>query len=74
MQGTGWLPITPLNRDLPTSLGLWMGVFPSVETLGAQLAAVVFVLGSYALATQLEVKRPQRRAGRRQADTETVSA
>ena len=37
MQGTGWLPITPLDWEIPTSLGLWLGVFPSVETLGAQV-------------------------------------
>ena len=65
MQGTGWLPITPLDWDIPSSLGLWFGVFPSVETIGAQIAAVAFVLGSYALATELKVKRPQRRAARR---------
>ena len=65
MQGTGWLPITPLDWDIPSSLGLWFGVFPSVETLAAQVAAVVFVLGSYALATELKVKRPQRKAARK---------
>ena len=68
MQGTGWLPITPLDWDIPSSLGLWIGVFPSVETLGAQVAAIVFVIGSYVLATELKVKRPQRRAARRQVD------
>ena len=65
MQGTGWLPITPLDWDIPSSLGLWFGIFPSVETIAAQVAAVIFVLGSYALATELKVKRPQRRAGRK---------
>ena len=66
MQGTGWLPITPVNWDIPTSLGLWLGVFPSVETLGAQVVAIVFVLGSYALAQEVRVKRPRRRAATRQ--------
>ena len=70
MQGTGWLPITPLDWDIPASLGLWMGVFPSVETLLAQVAAIVFVIGSYVVATQLKVKRPQRRAARQQATAE----
>jgi high-affinity iron transporter len=65
MQGTGWLPITPLDWEIPSSLGLWMGVFPSVETLLAQVAAIVFVIGSYVVATELKVKRPQRRAARR---------
>jgi high-affinity iron transporter len=72
MQGTGWLPITPLDWEIPSSLGLWMGVFPSVETLLAQAIAIVFVIGSYALATELKVKRPQRRAARSRAKTETV--
>jgi high-affinity iron transporter len=72
MQGTGWLPITPLDWEIPTSLGLWLGVFPSVETLGAQVVAIVFVLGSYALAQEIRVKRPRRRAARREVDAETV--
>ena len=65
MQGTGWLPITPLDWDIPSSLGLWLGIFPSVETIAAQLFAIVFVIGSYALATELKVKRPQRKAATR---------
>jgi high-affinity iron transporter len=72
MQGTGWLPITPLDWEIPTSLGLWLGIFPSVETLGAQVVAIVFVLGSYALAQEIRVKRPRRRAARREVDAETV--
>jgi high-affinity iron transporter len=74
MQGTGWLPITPLDWDIPSSLGLWFGIFPSVETIGAQTAAVIFVLGSYALATELKVKRPQRRAARQQQAAATKTA
>ena len=62
MQGTGWLPITPLDWEIPSSFGLWFGVFPSVETIGAQIAAIIFVLGSYFVATEMKVKRPQRRA------------
>ena len=49
-------------------------MFPSVETLAAQVAAIVFVIGSYALATELKVRRPRRRAARRQVDAETVGA
>jgi high-affinity iron transporter len=67
MQGTGWLPITPLDWEIPPSLGLWMGIFPSVETLLAQVAAIAFVIGSYFVATELKVKRPQRRAARQGA-------
>ena len=38
----------------------------------AQVAAIVFVIGSYVVATELKVKRPQRRAARRPAERETV--
>jgi high-affinity iron transporter len=62
MQGTGWLPITPIETDLPYWAGLWFGVYPTIETLGAQVVAAVFVIGSYFVAQQVRVKRPQRRA------------
>jgi hypothetical protein len=39
MQGTGWLPITPAPVDVPYWGGLWFGVFPTWETLGAQVVA-----------------------------------
>ena len=64
MQGTGWLAITPVGGEFPYWSGLWFGVYPTWETLGAQVAAAVFVIGSYLLAQQVRVKRPQRRARR----------
>jgi high-affinity iron transporter len=67
MQGTGWLPITPAPFDVPYWAGLWFGVFPTWETLVAQVAAFVFVIGSYFLAQEVKVKRPQRRSRRRTA-------
>jgi high-affinity iron transporter len=67
MQGTGWVPITPVDITLPYWSGLWFGVFPTLETLGAQVAAAVFVIGSYFLAQELKVKRPRRRARKRSA-------
>jgi high-affinity iron transporter len=65
MQGTGWIPIHPVDVPLPYWSGLWLGVFPTWETLGAQVAAAAFVIGSYFLAQELKVKRPRRRAGKR---------
>ena len=65
MQGTGWLPITPIDIELPYWLGLWFGVFPTWETIGAQVLAAAFVIGSYFLAQEVRVKRPQRRARRK---------
>jgi high-affinity iron transporter len=53
MQLAGWLRTTPipsLTRIVPTWAGLWFAVFPTVETLAAQLLAAMFVVGSYVLA------------------------
>ena len=66
MQGTGWVPITPIDVDVPVLAGLWFGVYPTVETIGAQIAAAAFVIGSYFLAQEMKVKRPRRRV-RKQA-------
>jgi high-affinity iron transporter len=52
MQLAGWLSTTPirvLERIVPDWLGLWFAVFPTVETLAAQVIALVLVLGSYAV-------------------------
>jgi len=61
MQGTGWVPITPIDVELPYWPGLWLGVYPTVETIGAQIAAAIFVIGSYFLAQEMKVKGPRRR-------------
>jgi len=53
MQLAHWLPITRipwLARAIPSWLGLWFSVFPTVETLSAQFLAAVLVLGSYLIA------------------------
>jgi high-affinity iron transporter len=50
MQLAHWLPTTPvpwLERAMPEWLGLWFAIFPTVETLAAQLLAALLVLGSY---------------------------
>ena len=67
MQGTGWVPITPLDVSLPYWAGLWFGVYPTIETIGAQVAAAVFVIGSYFLAQEMKVKGPRRRRAKTQA-------
>ena len=53
MQLAGWLP----NHELPSLapytpewLGIWLSVFPSVETLTAQALAAMLVIGSYVAA------------------------
>jgi high-affinity iron transporter len=53
MQLARWLPTTTmpgLARIIPSWAQLWLAVFPTVETMVAQAAAVVIVLGSYILA------------------------
>ncbi|HVB10437.1 MAG TPA: FTR1 family protein [Bacillota bacterium] len=47
MQQAGWLGTTPLNIAMAPWLGLWLSVFPTVQTLAAQALAIVLVLGSY---------------------------
>jgi high-affinity iron transporter len=58
MQLARWLPTTPiasLQRVIPGWMGLWFAVFPTVETLAAQVLAAALVVGSFVLA------RPQAR-------------
>jgi high-affinity iron transporter len=54
MQGVGWVPITPIDVQTPYWAGIWLGVFPTVETMLAQLGGFVFVIGSYFLAERLK--------------------
>ncbi|HEV7770249.1 MAG TPA: FTR1 family protein [Solirubrobacterales bacterium] len=61
MQGVGWLPIHPIDVELPLWMGTWLGVYPTVETLTAQLLAFCFVIGSYFAAEWMR-KRELRRA------------
>jgi len=59
MQLARWLPTTPivpLARVIPGWMGLWFAIFPTVETLAAQILAAAIVVGSFVLA------RPQGRA------------
>jgi len=47
MQLAGWLTTTPTRFAFPEWVGMWFAVFPNVEGLVAQLAAMLLVLGSY---------------------------
>jgi hypothetical protein len=50
MQLARWLPTTEipwLALAIPSWMGLWFSVFPTVETLSAQALAGVLVFGSY---------------------------
>jgi high-affinity iron transporter len=50
MQLAHWLPTTYLPRlanVIPPWMGVWLSIFPTVETLVAQLLAGILVFGSY---------------------------
>lgn len=50
MQLAHWLPTTEISmlaKVIPAWMGLWFSIFPTVETLAAQLVAGVLVFGSY---------------------------
>ena len=64
LQGIGWVPITPTSFSVPLTWSTGLGVFPTWEGIGAQLASPAFVLGSYFAAREIQVKRPQRQARR----------
>ncbi len=56
MQQARWLPVTEVPRLvhlIPSWMGLWLSVFPTVETLLAQLIAAFLVFGSYITARSL---------------------
>ncbi len=53
MQLAHWIPTTTipvLEKMFPAWLGLWFSIFPTVQTLGAQLLSALVVIGSYAIA------------------------
>jgi high-affinity iron transporter len=54
MQLAHWLPTTPIEplaRVLPDWAGVWFSVFPTWETIAAQLLAGTAVIGSYYIAS-----------------------
>src|SRR5262249_6024560 len=50
MQLAGWIPTTKiawLGNLLPDWIGVWFALYPTIETLAAQLLAAILVIGSY---------------------------
>ncbi len=60
-QQLGWLPAHATPFTVPEWMGAWFEMYSSWETLGAQVLAAIFVVGSYVAAEQMKVKRPRRR-------------
>jgi high-affinity iron transporter len=63
-QDLGWLPRHETPFTVPTWLGAWFEMYSTWETLGAQVLAGAFVVGSYYLAEYLKVRRPRARGAR----------
>ncbi len=72
MQLAGWIGTTSFGT-WPGWLGEWLSLFPNVETVVAQVGAIVLVLGSYLMAEYMRIWRPRRhgdaRAGRHPEET-----
>jgi high-affinity iron transporter len=59
LQLAGWIPTTSLPLPLPDWMGIWFAVFPTVETVAAQVLAVIVVIGSYLFAEHVQLRRPR---------------
>jgi high-affinity iron transporter len=63
-QDLGWLPKHETPFTLPEWMGSWFEMYSTWETLGVQFVAALFVVGSYFLAKEMKVNRPQRHGAR----------
>src|SRR6266536_1439168 len=62
MQLAHWIPTTSIDRlahIIPPWMGMWFAVFPTVESLVAQLIAAMLVIGSYYAARHFGGRPPQ---------------
>jgi high-affinity iron transporter len=57
-QDLGWLPRHETPFTVPVWMGSWFEMYSTWETLGAQVLAAVFVIGSYYAAERMRVKAP----------------
>ena len=60
MQLAGWIHTTQLDLAVPAWLGVWFSVFPTLETITAQLLTAALVIGSYLVANNMHQGRPRR--------------
>jgi high-affinity iron transporter len=61
LQAVGWLAITPIHIDLPVWAGQWLGLYPSVQTLLAQLVCAIAIPLAAVLSERLRTRRLERR-------------
>jgi high-affinity iron transporter len=57
MQQARWISATAIGMSMPEWMNLWLGVFPTVESIGSQAFAGAFVIGSYYLARRVCVRK-----------------
>ena len=61
MQTVGWIPVTPIaGLRLPYWSGVWFGIYPTWQGVLLQLAAFLFVIGSYLGAEAMRKRRRNR--------------
>ena len=64
MQQAGWIGTTTIGVAFPNWLGTWFATFATVQGLVAQAIAGGVVIGSYLIASEVQVRRPARRGTR----------
>jgi high-affinity iron transporter len=74
LQGLGWIPTSATSFQLDLAWGRWLGLYANWEGIGAQLAALAAVYGSYALARGLQKHRRLRAVTRTRADSARTAA
>lgn len=62
LQVVGWLSVTPTAWGAPYWLGIWLGVYPTLEGLVLQALTPTLVVGSYFAAESLKRRRLQPQA------------
>jgi high-affinity iron transporter len=61
LQTAGWLAIAPVHVDLSEAAGLWLGLYPTAQSLLAQLGAALAIVLGAVLSERLRTRRLARR-------------
>lgn len=61
LQAVGWLAITPVHFELPVWAGQWFGLYPSTQTLIAQLVCAIAIPLVAVLSEWLRTRRLEKR-------------
>ncbi|MBA2393123.1 MAG: FTR1 family protein [Ktedonobacteraceae bacterium] len=75
MQQALWIPTTTVSwlaNVIPTWMGMWFAVFPTTQTLLAQVLAAILVIGSYFLARYQTLRSSRPRESGAAPHSETV--